>query len=254
VREFFDIEGDDERIDGLFTLAPEEFTAARNALAKELRDEGRHEEAKSLQKLSRPNLGAWALNQLARAQPKLVRELAAAGARLREAQSGGGDVRAATQAERRALEAVASAARETLGAAGRKPTEAVLRTIRTTLRAAATDPDAAAAVELGRLTGPLEPPSLADLLAQVKPRPKTERRSARKEGGRVAERARARRELSAARARAEQERRDARNAADEERRTRREWEQAKKRAEAALRRADGADEAVREAEKALRGR
>jgi hypothetical protein len=221
-------------------------------LVKDLRREAKREEAEAVQKLSRPNLGAWALNQLARAQPELVGKLTAAGARLRKAQSGEDDVRAATEDERRSLEAVAAAARALLIDAGRKPTEAVLQTIRTTLHAAAADPAAAAALEAGRLTGALEPPDLSELLARVKPRSEGERHGVRKGGARVDERAQARRELDSAKARAQQVRTQARTAADDERRTRREWERSQKRAEAAREQAEAAEEAVREAEARLR--
>jgi hypothetical protein len=217
-------------------------------LVKELRGEGKRDEAEAVQKLSRPNLGAWALNGLARAKPEVVRRLTGAGERLRRAQSGEGDVRAAVEEERRALEAGTSAARDILTTAGRNPTEAVLHTIRTTLRAAAADPDAASALEQGRLTGALEPPDLSSLLANVAPRPPTARAAARKEGARRDDRAQARRRLDEAKARAEEQRAEARKAADEERRALREWERAQKRAQAARERAEGAEEALREAE------
>ena len=47
----------DDRIDKLYQLPLDEFTAARNTLAKESSDT-------SVKKLEKPNLAAWTVNQL----------------------------------------------------------------------------------------------------------------------------------------------------------------------------------------------
>src|SRR5688500_7450960 len=49
----------DDRIDQLYQLPLDEFTAARNALAKDAGDR-----AAEVKKLEKPNLAAWTVNQL----------------------------------------------------------------------------------------------------------------------------------------------------------------------------------------------
>jgi hypothetical protein len=48
----------------LYGLAPEEFTAARNALVKATKDAGDHTTSDSLKALRKPTLAAWLANQL----------------------------------------------------------------------------------------------------------------------------------------------------------------------------------------------
>ena len=59
--------GADDRIDELYQLPLEEFTPARNALAKELGDG-------DIKKLEKPNVAAWAVNQLWWAAPELFEQ------------------------------------------------------------------------------------------------------------------------------------------------------------------------------------
>jgi hypothetical protein len=73
----------DARIDELYGLAPAEFTAARNRLAKELRAAGRRDDAAATAKLGRPTLAAWALNQVARRHEGDVERMLAAADELR---------------------------------------------------------------------------------------------------------------------------------------------------------------------------
>jgi hypothetical protein len=141
---------DEQALDRLYTLPPEDFTAARNELAKSLRDEGRRAEADAVRGLRRPSPAAWVLNQLARARAKEIRGLVEAGERLRKIQaSGKGDLRAATQAERAAVAGLLDQARSILEESGRAPTEATLRPVRTTLAAAAADREAAEQLRAG---------------------------------------------------------------------------------------------------------
>src|SRR5437762_8796386 len=110
--------------DDLYGLPLEEFTAARDAGARELRRAGDREAAGELAKLPKPTPAAWAANQLARTQPELIRALLEAGDELREAQAeavgggGGTALREATAAERNAVDAAMAAAAE-LKPAGR---------------------------------------------------------------------------------------------------------------------------------------
>lgn len=119
----------------LYGVRPEEFTAARNALAKQLKADGRKDEAAVVAKLRRPTLGAWALNQVAHAQPDLVAAALAAGAQLRAATEAtvagkAGALREASAGERAAATAVVKAAAAHLGDKAGGQQQALLATLR----------------------------------------------------------------------------------------------------------------------------
>jgi len=140
------------RADELYALPPEEFTAARNALAKELRAAGDKDGAAVVAKLKRPSVGAWALDQVAREQPELIEAVLDAGAALLEASeaAAAGDasgLRPATSTERTAAQAVAKATKPHLGARG----DALVPALLATLRAAALDDDIADQLRRGTL-------------------------------------------------------------------------------------------------------
>ena len=92
--------------DELFGLAPEEFVAARDELARRLRREGDAEAAKRVKALRRPPLSAWVVTQLARGRGPELDALLAAGERLRAAHQaalageGAAELREAPKAER----------------------------------------------------------------------------------------------------------------------------------------------------------
>jgi hypothetical protein len=159
-----------DEIDALYGLPLEEFTRARNELAK------RVPEAKSLAK---PSLGAWAANQAARRDSGAVKALLDATDQLREAYGGGADVRDATRAERDAMRRLDDAATAELEHAGRKASSALLNRVRDTIRAAAADPDARPLLERGTLTQELESTgfgALAGLKPTAAPTPVPDRR------------------------------------------------------------------------------
>ena len=156
--------------DDLYGLPLEEFTAARNALAKE------RPEAKGLRK---PSIAAWAVNQLARRHRRELESFLDAAAKVRQAQLRGGDVRATTAAERTALRRLLQLAGEYAGAAQSDR-------IRQTLQAAAVDEDAAEQVRAGRLERELEPAGFGTLVAggaaparRTEPAPKRDRAAER---------------------------------------------------------------------------
>ena len=137
----------------LYALAPEEFTAARNALSKELKAAGDKDGAAEVAKLRRPSVGAHALNQVARSKPDLIAEALDAGIALREASEAAAEgdprgLRDATRAERAAAQAVARAAQPHLGSRGGALVPALLAT----LRAAALDEDVAEQLRSGTLS------------------------------------------------------------------------------------------------------
>jgi chromosome segregation ATPase len=153
-------------IDELFALPPEQFTAARDALAKRLKAEGNSDASAAVKKLARPTVAAWALNQLPHQHPEVVEEVVAAGAELRRAQrralSGIADagMSAATQDRREAVRNATDAAARILSSAGREPAT-VERDIQAALEAATNDPAIAEELQEGRFS---KPPALeADL-------------------------------------------------------------------------------------------
>jgi hypothetical protein len=144
------------KLDRLFHGPLEEFTPARNELAKSLRSDGNGEAADWVKGLKKPTRAAWLVNQLAARKPKDVAKLLKVGAELRRGQeemlAGSADREALRKAARREQETVDSLVR-TAEAIGRehKIGSAVLDRVTETLRAAAGDPEVARAIELGRL-------------------------------------------------------------------------------------------------------
>jgi hypothetical protein len=105
----------DEVTDQLYGVDLDEFAAERARLAKELRAEGRREEAAQVGKLRKPTIAAWALNQLVRRNRREVDLLLHAGHRLRRSQAGvvrGGKRASFDQARQTEAEAVRSLGRE----------------------------------------------------------------------------------------------------------------------------------------------
>ena len=104
--------------------------------------------------LAKPNVAAWIVNQLARQRRDDVRELLAIGERLRAAQVAGRgeELREAVVEERRTIRSLVAAARALDGDRAGMPER-----VTAILRAAIADADARKLLELGRLTGDLEP-------------------------------------------------------------------------------------------------
>jgi len=143
----------DARIDDLYKVPLEEFTAARTALAKSLTGD----EAKRVRALKKPTLVPWAVNQLYwHSRPKYD-ALVATGTKVRSAQVAAlegrkADVRAASDAHRHALADAGKEAMRLAEAAGSKPSaEAIMRTLEAV--SLATTHDEAP----GRLTKSLQP-------------------------------------------------------------------------------------------------
>jgi hypothetical protein len=95
----------DDAVDRLYGVALDEFVPARDALARELRDEGRRGEAAAVKALAKPSVAAWAVNQAVRTQRGAARELwragddlAAAQAAVLEGRGSGADLRARRRA------------------------------------------------------------------------------------------------------------------------------------------------------------
>jgi hypothetical protein len=238
----------------LYGVARDQFVAERNALARALRADGRREDAQRVAKLGKPTLAVWTVNQLARRDAGAIDELFAAGEQLgdsqRELLAGDGDretLRAAGQRERAAVDALVTAARSVIGAAGDPASPAALGRIADTLHAAALEPEVQPLVRNGRLDRELRHVGLGDVVQPAPPgdRPNAGRGSRGSRGSRAADTEKRDRERQAERERerarlealqkAETEARHAsERAADDVRRA----EQARDRAAAALDDAD----------------
>ena len=224
-------------VDELYGLPLDEFTRARDAVARELRKSGRRDDAEAVKRLRKPSLAAWVVNRLARERSEEGRRLLAAADEARRAPD------AAAAELRSALDALVRGARDVLEHEGRPAGDATLTRVASTLRAAAADEAQRDALALGVLADELEPPGFEAMLGFVAtpqaaptsapPRPPREAADAERKR-RIAA---AREELADARAHA----RDLRRAADE----------AERLARQARSEAERADESVEQAERRL---
>jgi hypothetical protein len=212
----------EEEIDGLYGLPLDEFTAARNALAKRLRGAGDREEADAVAKLEKPSAVAWAVNQLRRGERKDVDRLLAVADELRKAQ-------AASRADRvreLADEQQALVRRLVHAAGGLGVSPATLDRVGTALLNGASDPESRPALEAGRLVREPEPVGFGAFAGATVARPPAKTTKA---PDRAAER---RKEAEAAKARREAVAEARRELAEREK-TVRDAEQALARAERA---------------------
>ena len=143
--------GLDARIDQLYQLPLEEFTSARNALAK---DAGA--DAARVRALTKPPIAAWAVNQLHWRDSDTWNALIEASENARRAHKAvlsgrGGDVRAATSVHEEAADAALKKTLALLADAGHPVTDATRQAIATTIRALPGDEAP------GRLTHVLQP-------------------------------------------------------------------------------------------------
>jgi hypothetical protein len=145
----------EEIIDRLYALPLAEFTAARNDAERDLRNAGDKEQAARVKALRKPTAAAAAVNQLVGAHRSEVDAFFEATATLRDAQfAGKGDLDAATQAEREALEKLVDLGGEA---------------VRATFQAAAVDDNTADEALQARLVREPEPAGFGTLLAHAEP-------------------------------------------------------------------------------------
>jgi hypothetical protein len=144
-------------IDRLYQLPPDEFTPARNALAK-----GAGGETARIRALSKPPVAAWAVNQLYWRNPDVWNALLAAADNAQRAHRAvlagkAADVRAAGKVHDDAVEKALKATLALLAKAGHPAADATKHAIGTTLRALPGDEPP------GRLTRTLQPAGFAIL-------------------------------------------------------------------------------------------
>jgi hypothetical protein len=148
----------------LYSLPLEEWTAARNALAKGLRGEGRKDEAQAVQALRKPTLSAWAVNQLFKREGERMKSLLDAGRRARAAQGqavagkGAEAFREALGAARRLALELRRRAVDLLSEGGKIVGGEVGERIGRDLEALAFSPAAATEAARGYLDADLDPP------------------------------------------------------------------------------------------------
>jgi hypothetical protein len=162
----------EDELDRLYQLPLNEFTSARDELAKRLRAQGEMERAQEIKKMRKPTAAVWLVNQLARERPLDVQRLLKAGESLTKSQAEAAAGKSsqfpeARRDEHRALEQLAQAASEIAKRAGigspalAKATE--------TLRAASLTTEGRELLRRGRLTEELEPPGFEALTGLESP-------------------------------------------------------------------------------------
>jgi hypothetical protein len=241
-------------IDRLYQLPLEEFTAARNTLARTAGDE-----AADVRQLAKPSIAAWAVNQLYWKRRDLYDRLTDASTALRKTHKAilGGrraDLREPSRAHEEALDAALKGALAVLQEAGQPATDATRQGVLTTLRALPTNEPP------GRLTETLQPGgfemlqglSIAGSQGTIRPKAEPTRiESARRDGGKAGQKLEVTRpdpKLEAQRAEAAQALREAEQAA---RREEFESMRATREAEKTTRQLERAREALKTAQQAL---
>jgi hypothetical protein len=142
------VAGIDDELDRLYALPLDEFTRERDTLAKQLRSDGRREDAEAIAEARKPVLSAWVVNRLAREREHDVQALVDAAVAIRAGAPG------ADERFRATVEELVPRARDVLEGEGRRASDTTLREVATTLRAApVAEPEL---LTRGRLTQSLE--------------------------------------------------------------------------------------------------
>jgi hypothetical protein len=155
-------------IDALFQVPVAEFTGARNALAKRLKNEGRTLDAERVKALAKPPAPAWTVNQLYWQDPKAIERLLTLGERIRKVQTGqlkNADLRALIDEKKQMTMALLTKASAILEKAGLTASTDSMRRVSTTLESLAAWGDMEGVPKAGRLTADLDPPGFDTLAA-----------------------------------------------------------------------------------------
>lgn len=175
-----------ELLDQLYQGPAEDFTSARNAIARQLRSDGEAEAAAWVKALRKPTRAAWIVNQLQSRKREELEDALERGAELRRLQEQllAGEVdrdalRQAARAEQGAIESLMKTA-EAIGnehGVG----AAVIERVAETLQAASSDPEVAEAIGAGRLQREARATSLG-LVGPATPAPKRGKAAAAPKG------------------------------------------------------------------------
>jgi hypothetical protein len=155
----------------LYRERPQDFANARARLTRELRSQGRRDEAAAVSRLRRPSLTAWAVNRLHEQAPDEIAALLDAGRDLRgamaQALTGGelspAELRGHNARLSKLVERLTRIAQGVLREAGHAASQEAARRIGATLRAAATDGQGARQLAQGVLAADLEPTGFGSL-------------------------------------------------------------------------------------------
>jgi len=141
----------------LLAVAPEDFVAERNRVARELKDEGRDEDAQAVGALKKPSAVVLAVNRAARDRSAAARDAVKAAERVRKTQLAGkpDQFESATADLERALGLLADVAVAMLSR-GKTASEAMRRRVNDLLRAALASEESRAALARGVLVEELE--------------------------------------------------------------------------------------------------
>ena len=208
---------DEAFLDELYSAPLDEFVPRRAALAKQLKADGRADDAAEVASARKPALPVWTANQLARRNRPAVDKLLTASGSLRES-LGKGDREAfakAQQDQADALRKLRDATKSLLG----KPTDATLERVVATFREASSDEELASQLAAGRLTEEPEPGGFDTLagLAFAPSKPQEGKPKKRADPGRARRAAQALKEATAKQRELEQAARAAERAAEQAR-------------------------------------
>jgi hypothetical protein len=136
----------------LYVLPLDQFTQARDDLARRLKSDGEDDEAKRVAKLRKPSVAALALNRVAREDPKAVARLLESHRMLREADTREA-LEEASRQRREMVSTLTDAAVAELDTGSQQTRDRINRT----LLAVATDTGGEADLQAGTLVRELEP-------------------------------------------------------------------------------------------------
>jgi hypothetical protein len=126
----------------LSQVPPADFTKARDALARQLRERGKKEESERVAALRRPTVPLWIVNQLGRRASAAVEDLIDATQRARRAQmhaAARDELHEAMHGKRGALQRLLAEAQGAAAAIGARITPEIQRRIQDTLQTAAAE-------------------------------------------------------------------------------------------------------------------
>ena len=177
----------DDNVDTLFRLPLAEFTGARNALAAQLKKNGRGAEAADVKALGKPTVSAWAVNQLYWNHRPEFDQLLVSGERFHKAQSARGgakvaDMRVAMDGRREALAKLSELAAQVLRDGGHNPSPDTIHRITTTLEGVSAYASRDDGPRLGRLTQDVDPPGFESFGSFVPVKQKAGGRKQKAEG------------------------------------------------------------------------
>ncbi len=177
----------ERELDALYQLPLDQFTSARNELAKRLRADGQAEQAEQVKALRKPTVAVWLANRLVREDELDVQRLLKAGESLAKTQAKVAQGQSAEtfldarREEQRALERLARTAQRLAKSEG-VGRSAIDRATQT-LRAASLTDEGRRLLKQGRLTEELQPPGFEALAGMnfAPPKRHSERPSAQTE-------------------------------------------------------------------------